>query len=109
MEARPRRIRMYVRPNGTSPFEDLIISLRGIGAKAKIFTRIDRTKFGNFGDCKSVGKGVFELRIAFGPGLRVYFAIVGTDVVLLLVGGDKASQARDIRFAHRCWKEFRDG
>ena len=66
-------------------------------------------RFGNFGDCKSVGQGVFELRIAYGPGLRVYFGLVGADVVLLLVGGDKASQAKDIRFAQRCWKEFQGG
>ena len=109
MEARPRKIKVYVRLNGRAPFEEWIASLHDTRTKARIFTWIDRMRFGNFGDCKSVGQGVFELRIAYGPGLRVYFGLVGADVVLLLVGGDKASQAKDIRFAQRCWKEFQGG
>lgn len=109
MEARPKKIKTYVRANGKSPFEDWVSSLRDKSAKAKIFTRIDRMKFGNFGDCKSVGQGVFELRVHFGPGYRVYFGLVGSEVVLLLVGGDKASQPKDISLAQRYWKEFQNG
>ena len=109
MEARPKRIKTYVRPNGKSPFEDWISSLRDKSAKAKIFTRIDRMKLGNFGDCKSVGQGVFELRIHFGPGFRVYFGLVGSEVVLLLIGGDKTSQSKDVGLAQRYWKEFQNG
>jgi putative addiction module killer protein len=109
MEARPRKIKVYVRLNGRSPFEEWISSLRDTRTKARVFTRIDRMRFGNFGDYKSVEQGVFELRIPYGPGLRVYFGLIGADVVLLIGGGDKASQARDIRFAQRCWKEFQDG
>lgn len=60
----------------------------------------------SFGDCRSVGGGVYELRIHFGPGFRVYFGIVGSDVVLLLCGGDKSSQKKDIARAHNYWKEF---
>jgi putative addiction module killer protein len=101
MEALPRKIKTYVRANGKSPFEDWVSSLRDTSAKAKIFTRIDRMKFGNFGDCKSVGHGVFELRVHFGPGYRVYFGLVGSAVILLLVGGDKASQPKDIILAQR--------
>ena len=68
MEARPRKIKTYLRANGKSPFEDWVSSLRDKSAKAKIFTRIDRMKFGNFGDCKSVGQGVFELRVTLDRG-----------------------------------------
>lgn len=109
METRPRKIKTYVRGNGKSPFEDWVSSLRDKSAKATIFTRIDRMKFGNFGDCKSVGHGVFELRVHFGPGYRVYFGLVGSDVVLLLIGGDKTSQHKDIGLAQRYWKEFQNG
>ena len=77
--------------------------------KARILTRIDRLRFGNFGDCKSVGSGVFELRLQFGPGYRVYFGIVGTEVVLLLGGGDKATQQKDIRACQQYWMEYKDG
>ena len=61
---------------------------------------------GNFGDHKSVGGGVLELGIAFGPGLRVYYGLHGRQVVVLLGGGDKGSQSRDIRRAQEWWKEF---
>lgn len=109
MQPKAKRIKTYVRLNGKSPFEDWLSNLRDKSAKAKIFTRIDRLRFGNFGDCKSVGGGVFELRIHFGPGYRVYFGVVGTEVVLLLLGGDKSSQKRDIDMAHKYWKEFTNG
>ena len=66
-------------------------------------------KFGSFGDRKNVGQGVFELRVQFGPGYRVYFGVVGSEVVLLLVGGDRASQPKDINLAQRYWKEFQNG
>lgn len=108
MDTRARRIKTYVRPNGISPFEGWISSLRDKSAKAKIFTRIDRMKFGNFGDYKSVGHGVFELRIHYGPGFRVYFGLLGADVVLLLVGGDKSSQVKDISLSQKYWKEFQN-
>jgi putative addiction module killer protein len=109
MEPKPKRIKTYVRSNGKSPFEDWISDLKDKSAKAKIFTRIDRIRFGNFGDCKSVGAGVFKLRIHIGPGYRIYFGVVGAEVVLLLLGGDKSSQSRDIQTAQKYWKEFTNG
>jgi putative addiction module killer protein len=109
MESRPKKIKTFVRANGKSPFEAWISGLQDRSAKAKVFTRIDRMKFGNFGDCKSVGNGVFELRVHFGPGYRVYFGLVGSDIVLLLVGGDKRTQSKDISLAQRYWKEFQNG
>jgi len=75
-------------------------------AKARVQVRIDRLEHGNAGDWKPVGAGVSEMRIDYGPGYRVYFTRRGLEVVILLAGGDKASQARDIRAAQRLAKEW---
>ncbi len=69
--------------------------------------RLDRVSLGNFGDCRSVGEGVQELRIDYGPGYRVYFGQLGSTIVLLLCGGDKSAQAKDINLAHYYWSEYR--
>ncbi len=68
--------------------------------------RLNRIRLGNFGDCKSVGGGVEELRIDFGPGYRVYYGREGAVVVILLCGGDKRSQAKDIFRAQEYWREY---
>lgn len=83
----------------TSRFTDWIGNLRDLRAVARIDARIGRLRLGNFGDVKSVGGGVSELRIDYGPGYRVYFTRQSEVVVLLLCGGDKGSQARDIMLA----------
>jgi putative addiction module killer protein len=72
----------------------------------RIRKRILRIENGNLGDYKSVGDGVFELRFFFGPGYRVYFAFDGETVVLLLSGGDKSSQNKDITSAQTIWQEI---
>ena len=74
-------------------------------AVAKIAARAERLASGNFGDVQPVGEGVSELRIHYGPGYRVYFVQRGAVVVILLCGGDKSSQARDIRSAKAMAKE----
>lgn len=74
-------------------------SLRDRQARARIDVRIRRLSLGNFGDAKPVGEGVSELRIDYGPGCRVYFVQRGQALVILLAGGDKGTQARDIRLA----------
>ena len=101
-----REIRIYVTPEGKAPFEVWYSSLRDKRAKARIFNRIDRIRLGNFGDCRSAGAGVYELRVDYGPGYRVYFGLLGTTAVLLLGGGSKKTQRRDIKAAHHYWKEL---
>lgn len=83
----------------TAVFAKWLSGLRDRMAKAKIALRIDRLALGNPGDVKAVGGGVSEMRIDYGPGYRVYFARRGNVMVLLLCGGDKKSQARDIAAA----------
>ena len=86
----------YVTEEGKIPFREWLHALRDARARAKIRVRLNRVRLGNFGDAKPVGGGVFELRIPYGPGYRVYFARTGQRIVLLLCGGDKSSQKRDI-------------
>ena len=80
-------------------FKDWLFSLRDVKAKARILARIRSAEFGNLGDCAPVGEGVSEMRIHYGPGYRLYFKRRGDVVYLLLAGGDKSSQKRDIAAA----------
>ncbi len=106
MESKPRLVNSYVTPDGKTPFKTWIKDLKDKRSKARILQRIDRLRLGNFGDCRSVGSGVYELRLSFGPGFRVYFGLAGAEVVILLCGGDKASQQQDIQRAHDYWQEY---
>lgn len=83
----------------TAAFLDWLIGLKDIQGRARIAKRLDRLADGNFGDVKPVGGGVSELRFTFGPGYRVYYVQRGQVVVILLCGGDKQSQQRDIERA----------
>jgi putative addiction module killer protein len=89
-------IRHYTTASGKDVFESWLAALRDDRAEAKIDARINRLTRGNFGDRKPVGGGVWELRIDYGPGYRVYYAMVGHTCVLLLCGGDKRKQSTDI-------------
>jgi len=79
-------------------------SLKDVQAKQRIFSRLVRIELGNLGDVKSVGEGVFEIRIDCGPGYRIYYAMRGQTVILLLCGGDKSSQQIDVESAKLMWK-----
>jgi len=83
----------------TDTFAKWIDGLRDIRARARILVRIERLSLGNPGDVKPVGEGVSEMRIDYGPGYRVYFKKIGQTVVVLLAGGDKRTQAKDIKSA----------
>jgi len=86
----------YVTEGGKIPFREWLHALRDARSRAKVRVRLNRIRLGNFGDVKPVGGGVYELRISYGPGFRVYYARTGRRVILLLCGGDKSSQTRDI-------------
>jgi putative addiction module killer protein len=80
--------------------------LQDAKGKARIIARLESAAFGNFGDCKAVGGGVSEMRVHTGPGYRVYFTQRGTTVYVLLLGGDKATQKRDIKRAVRMARQL---
>ena len=83
----------------TEVFDAWFVGLRDMQAVRRIQVRIDRAEDGNFGDCEPVGDGVSEMRIHYGPGYRVYFIKRGERVIVLLCGGDKSTQEKDIKAA----------
>lgn len=95
--------------NQTSQFQKWFKALKDLRAKAKIAMRLRRAENGNWGDCKSVGDGVFEMRITEGKGYRIYYARQGDIVYLLLNGGDKSTQAEDIASAKAVWTKINGG
>ncbi len=90
----------------TTQFVSWFETLRDNKAKGRIIGRLERLSFGQFGDVKSVGSGISEIRLGFGLGYRIYFQQRGSVVILLLIGGDKDSQTRDIQRAKRIADEF---
>ncbi|HQZ83019.1 MAG TPA: type II toxin-antitoxin system RelE/ParE family toxin [Pyrinomonadaceae bacterium] len=92
----------------TPEFDEWLVKLRDQTAKARIIARVRSAEAGNFGDCKSVGEGISEMRIHAGPGYRLYYCRRGDVVYLLLCGGDKSSQQRDIKEAKSILRELRD-
>lgn len=103
MDAKPQRVDIYETNDGKSPFKTWLRSLRDQRAKQAVRARIARVRLGNLGDSRPVGEGVIELRIHHGPGYRVYLGRDGEELVILLVGGDKSSQDRDISSAKAYW------
>ena len=94
-----KEIEIYQTENGREPLNDWLDAIKDTKTRARIISRLDRIEQGNYGDFKTVGEGVLELRLFFGSGYRVYFAEIDNTVVLLLCGGDKGSQRRDIKTA----------
>ena len=105
-EAQPHTIEMYVTRTGDVPFENWLLRLRDAQARARIRARLARVRLGNFGDVHAVGGGVWELRIDYGPGYRVYYAQSGPVTLLMLCGGDKTTQVADIRQAQTYWTDY---
>lgn len=105
MEARPFEIELFETKDGQRPFETWLESL-DLSAQVVVENRLLRILRGNFGDSKAIGGQIFELRINCGPGYRVYYGRIGKRVVLLLCGGDKSTQTKDISKAKKYWREF---
>jgi putative addiction module killer protein len=99
-------LKQYIARNGRSPFGQWFDGLDEPAA-ARVVTALDRIGRGNFSSVKGVGGGVFESRIDFGPGLRVYFGKDGDTLVILLGGGTKKRQQHDIAAAHACWQDYK--
>ena len=100
-------IRYYTTAAGKNIVEDWLDSLRDARAEARIAVRLGRLAAGNYGDCKPLQEGIWELRIDYGPGYRVYYAKIGVDCVLLLCGGDKRRQASDVKRAMDYWEDYK--
>ena len=105
MEATERTIVIYSDEKGREPLSEWLMKLKDKMAHTAILVRIDRVRHGNFGDNASVGGDVREMRIDIGPGYRVYYGIGGDEIVLLLCGGTKRTQSKDVEKAKQYWKE----
>jgi putative addiction module killer protein len=100
-------VREYLTADGKSPFRAWLDSLT-VAVRARIQARVLRFEMGNLGDYKSVGSGVWEARMMFGPGYRIYFGKDSESIIVLLVGGDKGSQSKDTSRAQELWRDYRE-
>lgn len=107
MHVEPKQIDLYELPNGEAPFDQWLNGLRDRQARARIDVRLGRVRLGNLGDTRDVGEGVHELKVDYGPGYRLYYANAGRRILLLLCGGDKSTQAADIKRAQQYWADFK--
>ncbi|MFN8491746.1 MAG: type II toxin-antitoxin system RelE/ParE family toxin [Caldilineaceae bacterium] len=101
-----KTIIIYHEPGGNEPFTEWLNRLRDPVTRRRIVQRLLRVESGHYGDFKALGDGINELRFFFGAGYRVYFGEDGDKLVILLCGGDKDSQSRDIQQAQRYWQEY---
>ena len=92
----------------TDIYSDWFSALRDVQARARINARLRRAELGNFGDCEPVGEGVSEMRIHYGPGYRVYWVKRGHEIFILLAGGDKTTQAKDIKAALQLARKLKE-
>ena len=100
-------INEYLTESGVSPYSDWLQSLRDPKARARIIIQVDRMELGLFGDSKPIGDGLSELRIHYGPGYRVYYGKEGKHIYLVLCGGGKSTQAKDIKSAKTYWQDYK--
>jgi len=98
---------VYQQDQGQRPFDYWFDSLRDKNAQARIARRIRQVQAGTLGDCKPVGEGVLELRVDVGAGYRIYCGRSGTTLVILLCGGDKSTQSKDIERAKEFWADWK--
>jgi putative addiction module killer protein len=100
-------VRQYQTTDGRIPVLEWLDGLRDRAARRRIVARLDRLTENLRGDWKSLGAGVYELRVDYGPGYRIYYAQDGVTLILLLCGGTKRTQDKDIEKAHAYWKEYK--
>ncbi len=100
-------VRQYQTVDGRKPIDEWLDRLGDTTVRGRIVARLDRLGVGHFGERKSIGSGVYELRIDAGPGYRVYCAQDGATIILLLCVGDEGTQQRDIERAHAYWKDYK--
>ena len=101
-----REARYYATDNGKVPFQKWLDSIKDTKAHGIVLQRIDRAEDGNFGDCVPLDNGVSEMRIHLNPGYRIYYALEGGMLIILLIGGVKGTQKRDIKKAKEYWQEY---
>jgi len=101
-------IKIYKDERGCEPFKKWVSDFKNKTTKARIYNRLKRIRLGNFGDYKNIGQGLFELRLHFGPGYRIYYGKLGRQIILLLAGGTKAKQTKDIKKAKLYWHYFKN-
>ena len=102
-----KELRYYKKANGQEPLVEWLNKFKDHVVRSRIERRIERLEIGNYGDCEPVGEGVFEVKLHFGPGYRVYFAEVGKTIILLLCGGNKSTQVKDIETAKKYWRDLK--
>jgi putative addiction module killer protein len=106
---RKRKAIEYKADSGKKPFSEWLLRLKDRKGRAVILRRINQAEEGNFGNHRDLHDGLFELKVPFGPGYRVYFGIDGDSLIVLLCGGDKGSQDRDIELARKFWADYQEG
>lgn len=104
--ATPKTVVVYAESEGREPFTEWLTGLEDARNRRRILTRLRRLEQGNFGDARALKAGVHELRLFFGPGFRVYFGEDSGQLIVLLCGGDKSTQRRDIETAVTYWQEY---
>jgi putative addiction module killer protein len=107
VESIPVIVEIYETESGKVPYSEWLLGLKDKKAVAKILLRVDRAKQGNLGDHKLIDDGLFEFRVDTGGGYRIYFGRISPNAIVLLWGGDKSTQPRDIEKAHQYWTEYR--
>lgn len=100
-------LQIYTTENGKEPFSEWLKSLKSLDTQALIFQRLQRIKLGNFGDCKPIDEGLWEFRIHHKAGIRIYYARVESRLILIVIGGDKGSQERDIAKAKKYLEDYK--
>ena len=108
MSKKKKILKIYQDEYGKEPFIEWMESIKDVKTRDRIFTRLDRLEVGNPGDHNPVGSGVLELKLQFGPGYRIYYGEDGDVLVILLMGGDKKTQSRDIKKALSYWKDYKE-